>query len=67
MAELKHDASFSIRHEMEPEQDKEKLEEERARKREKACHGKVAFLKDGEHVLIKGKWPRRITQDWRTL
>jgi hypothetical protein len=63
MAELKCVTSFLIHREMEHEQDKEKLEEERARKREKACRAKVAFLKDGGQVLIKGKWPCRITQD----
>jgi hypothetical protein len=62
MAEHKHAAYFAIHCEMDHEQDKEKREEERARKCKKACRAKGAFAHGGEQALIKDKWPH-ITLD----
>jgi hypothetical protein len=44
------------------EESKEKPEEKRAQKREKARRAKEAYARGGEKVLVKGKWPR-LTQD----
>jgi hypothetical protein len=52
MAQHKQAAYFAMRHEMDSEQDKEKREEERARKPEKAHHAKEAFARGGEKALI---------------
>jgi hypothetical protein len=55
MAEHKHAAYFAMKHEMGREEYKEKREEERAQKHEKARRVKEAYAKDGERVLMKGK------------
>jgi hypothetical protein len=62
MEECKHAAYFSMRCEMDREQDKEKQEEERAWKRKKAHRAKEAFARGGDKALMKGKWSR-LTQD----
>jgi hypothetical protein len=62
MAKHKRAAYFAMKHEMDREEYKEKQEEERARKREKARCVKEVNAKGGERALIKGKWPR-LTQD----
>jgi hypothetical protein len=49
---------FASQHEMDHEEYKEKREEERARKHEKARRAKTAYERGGEKVLVKGKWPR---------
>jgi hypothetical protein len=56
-------ATFFVRqHEMDHEVYKEKREEERAWKREKARRAKEAYERGGEKALKKGKWSR-LTQD----
>jgi hypothetical protein len=66
MEEWKHAGYFAMRCEIDHEQDKEKREEERAWKHEKARHAKETFAWDGEQALIKGKW-QHLTQDWHTI
>jgi hypothetical protein len=62
MAEHNHAAYFAMQHEMARDEYKEKREEERAQKREKARCVKEACAKGGERVLMKEKWSR-LTQD----
>jgi hypothetical protein len=62
MAKHKHAAYLAMKCEMDREEYKEKQEEERARKHEKARRAKEVNAKGGERALIKGKWPR-LTQD----
>jgi hypothetical protein len=47
---------------MDREEYKEKREEERARKHEKARCAKEAYERGGEKALVKEKWAR-LTQD----
>jgi hypothetical protein len=61
--ERRHAVFFARQREMDREEYKEKWEEERARKREKARHVKEAYERGGEKALVKGKWAR-LTQDW---
>jgi hypothetical protein len=56
---------FTSQREMDREEYKEKREDERARKREKARRAKVVYERGGEKALVKGKWAR-LTQDWWT-
>jgi hypothetical protein len=42
---------------MDLEEYKEKREEERAKKSEKARRAKKVYTKGGERALMKGKWP----------
>jgi hypothetical protein len=61
MKERKHAAYFAMRREMDHEQDKDKREEERAQKCEKARRAKEAYARGGEtrslrasgHLLLK--------------
>jgi hypothetical protein len=62
MAECKCTTYFAMKHEVAYEEYKEKREEERASKREKARRIKEAYAKGGERALMKAKWPR-LTQD----
>jgi hypothetical protein len=62
MEERRCAAYFAMQHEMDREEYKEKREEERAQKCEKARRVKKAYARGGEKVLIKGKWPR-LTHD----
>jgi hypothetical protein len=62
MAGRKRAAYFAMKREMAREEYKEKREEERAQKHEKAQHAKEVYAKGGERVLMKAKWPR-LTQD----
>jgi hypothetical protein len=62
ITERKRTAYFSMKREMAHEEYKEKREEERARKREKARRVNEVYAKGGERALIKAKWPR-LTQD----
>jgi hypothetical protein len=48
---------------MDREDYKEKREQERARKREKAPRVKEAYEWGGDEALRKAKWPS-LTQDW---
>jgi hypothetical protein len=57
MEERKHAAYFTMQREMNREEYKEKWEEERAWKHEKARCAKEAYARAGEKALIKGKWP----------
>jgi hypothetical protein len=43
---------------MDLEEYKEKREEERAKKSEKARRAKKVYTKGGERALMKGTWPR---------
>jgi hypothetical protein len=61
-AERKCTAYFVMKRVMDREEYKEKREEERARKHEKARRVKEAYAKGGERALITRKWPR-LTQD----
>jgi hypothetical protein len=47
---------------MDREEYKEKREEERAQKSEKARHAKEVFARGGEKALMKDKWSR-LAQD----
>jgi hypothetical protein len=58
MAEHKHAGYFAMKHEMAREEYKEKREEERAWKREKAQRAKEAYARGSERELITHKWPR---------
>jgi hypothetical protein len=60
--ESKCTAYFAIRCEMDREQDKEKWEDERSRKHEKARRAKEAIARGGDKALMKGKWSH-LTQD----
>jgi hypothetical protein len=51
----RHAAYFAMRHEMARDEYKEKREEERTQKHEKARHAKEAFVRGGDKVLMKGK------------
>jgi hypothetical protein len=51
-----------MKRKMAREEYKEKREEERAQKHEKAQRAKEVYAKGGERVLMKAKWPR-LTQD----
>jgi hypothetical protein len=62
MAERKRATYFAIHREMGHEHDKEKREEERAQKCEKARRAKAAFVNGDEQALIKSKWSQ-VTQD----
>jgi hypothetical protein len=62
MEERRRATYFAMRREMAHEQEKEKREDERAHKCEKARRVKEAFARGGNKVLMKGKWPR-LTQD----
>jgi hypothetical protein len=53
---------FTSQREMDREEYKEKREDERARKREKARRAKAVYERGGEKALVKGKWAR-LTQD----
>jgi hypothetical protein len=55
MTERKCAAYFAMQREMAHEVYKEKREEERARRHEKARHVKEAYARGGEKALIKGK------------
>jgi hypothetical protein len=62
MVERKRAAYFAMKREMAHEQYKEKREEERELKHEKARRVKKTYAKGGERSLMKAKWPR-LTQD----
>jgi hypothetical protein len=62
MAERKRATYFVMKCEMAREEYKERREEERARKCEKARRAKETYAKGGERELMKAKWPR-LTQD----
>jgi hypothetical protein len=62
MAERKRAAYFAMKCEIAREEYKEKREEERAQKHEKAQRAKEAYAKGGERALMKAKWSR-LTQD----
>jgi hypothetical protein len=62
MVERKCAAYFAMQREMAWEDYKDKREEERARKCEKARHAKEAYARGGGRALLKPKWPR-LTQD----
>jgi hypothetical protein len=62
MVERKHAAYFAMQCEMAREEYKEKRDEERAQKREKAQRAKEAHARGSERKLMKGKWPH-LTQD----
>jgi hypothetical protein len=47
---------FARQREMDHEEYKEKREEERARKHDKARRAKEAYERGGEKALVKGKW-----------
>jgi hypothetical protein len=55
MDERKRDAYFDIQCEMDRKEYKEKQEEERAHKHEKARCAKEAYTRGGEKVLMKAK------------
>jgi hypothetical protein len=55
-AEHKCTAYFTMKHEMDREEYKEKREEEISQKHEKARRAKEAYAKGGERALMKGKW-----------
>jgi hypothetical protein len=57
-AERRRAIFFAKQREMDREEYKEKREEVRARKREKARCAKEAYERGGEKVLVKGKWAR---------
>jgi hypothetical protein len=61
-AEHRHVVFFASQREMDREEYKERQEEERARKREKARRAMAAYERGGEKALVKGKWAR-LTQD----
>jgi hypothetical protein len=61
-AEHRRAIFFGSQREMDREEYKEKREEERARKHEKARCAKAAYERGGEKALVKGKWAR-LTQD----
>jgi hypothetical protein len=62
MVERKRAGYFTMKHKMAHEEYKNKREEERAQKHEKAQHPKEAYARSGERALITHKWPR-LTQD----
>jgi hypothetical protein len=62
MVERKRAAYFAMQREMAREECKDKREEERPWKHEKARRAKEAYARGGERALIKGKW-LRLTQD----
>jgi hypothetical protein len=62
MEERMHAAFFARQREMDREDYKEKREQERARKREKAPRVKEAYERGGDEALRKAKWPS-LTQD----
>jgi hypothetical protein len=66
MAERKRAAYFAMKREVDREEYKEKWENERARKREKAWRVKQVYAEGDERALMKGKWPR-LTQDWHMI
>jgi hypothetical protein len=55
MEERRHDAYFAMQREMDHEEYKEKREEERAWKCEKARRAKEVYARGGEKALMKGK------------
>jgi hypothetical protein len=57
MEERKCATYFAMQREMHREDYKEKREDERARKREKARCVKEAYTRGGEKALMKGKCP----------
>jgi hypothetical protein len=65
MEERRCAAFFARRREMNREEYKEKWEQERTRKHEKARCAKEAYERGGDEALRKAKWPR-LTQDWWT-
>jgi hypothetical protein len=62
MEERRRAAFFARQREMDCEEYKEKREQERACKREKAQHAKEAYEQGGDEALRKAKWPG-LTQD----
>jgi hypothetical protein len=58
MAECKCAAYFAIQREMTCEEYKEKREEERTQKCEKARRANEAYARGGEKTLMKEKWSR---------
>jgi hypothetical protein len=62
MEEHKRAAFFARQHEMDCEEYKEKREQERAHKCEKAQRAKEAYARGGDEALRKAKWPS-LTQD----
>jgi hypothetical protein len=62
MAEHKRVTYFAMQCEMARDGYKEKQEEERAQKWEKARRAKEVYSKGGGRALMKGKWPH-LTQD----
>jgi stress-induced morphogen len=60
MVERKRTTYFAMKREIACEEYKDKREEERVRKREKARRAKEAYAKGGERVQMKAKWPRLI-------
>jgi hypothetical protein len=62
MTERRRAVFFAMQREMDRGEYKEKREEERARKREKARRVKEAYERGGEKALVKDKWAR-LTHD----
>jgi hypothetical protein len=62
MEERRHVAFLARQHEMNREEYKEKWEQGRARKHEKARRAKEAYERGGDEALRKAKWPS-LTQD----
>jgi hypothetical protein len=62
MEERRHAAFFAKQREKDHDEYKEKREQERAHKREKAQCAKEAYERGGDEVLKKAKWPS-LTQD----
>jgi hypothetical protein len=60
--ECRHAIFFASQREMDREEYKEKREEERAQKHEKARRAKATYERGGEKALVKGKWAR-LTRD----
>jgi hypothetical protein len=62
MVERRRDAYFAMQREMDCDEYKEKGEQARARKRERARRVKEAYERGGEKALRRAKWPT-LTQD----
>jgi hypothetical protein len=57
MAECRHDTYFIMQREMGCDEYKEKQEQERAWKRERARWAKEVYKRGGEEALRRAKWP----------
>jgi hypothetical protein len=62
MAEHRRDTYFVMQREIDRDEYKEKREQERAWKRERAQRAKEAYERGGEEAPRRAKWPR-LTQD----